>query len=85
MRDFGITSSTVALLPYSFFVFGLSLGPMISAPCSETFGRLPVYQTCIPIFGLFIMGAGFSKDIISLTICRFFAGVFGSPGLTVGK
>lgn len=39
----------------------------------------------IPTFALFILGAGFSQDIASLTICRFFAGLFGSPALSIGS
>ena len=38
----------------------------------------------MPVFALFILGAGFSSNIASLTVCRFFAGVFGSPGLSIG-
>lgn len=33
---------------------------------------------------LFTLGAGFSKSYASLIICRFFAGLAGSPGLAVG-
>ena len=57
---------------------------MIAAPLSETLGRRAVYFSCLPIFGLFTVGAGVSKNIASLVICRFFAGVFGSPALSVG-
>ena len=57
---------------------------MIAAPLSETLGRRAVYFSCLPIFGLFIIGAGFSKTFASLVICRFFAGVFGSPPLSIG-
>ena len=57
---------------------------MIAAPLSETLGRRAVYFSCLPIFSLFIIGAGFSKTFASLVVCRFFAGVFGSPPLSVG-
>ncbi|MCJ1377766.1 hypothetical protein MMC17_000862 [Xylographa soralifera] len=77
-------STTVALLPLSLYVLGTAFGPMIAAPMSETLGRRAVYFCCLPIFGLFIIGAGFSTDIASLVICRFFAGVFGSPPLSIG-
>ena len=33
---------------------------------------------------VFTLGAGFSQDITSLTVCRFFAGLFASPGLSIG-
>jgi multidrug resistance protein len=78
-------SSTVAILPYSLYVLGLAFGPMIGSPCSEYFGRRAVYLVSIPIFALFTLGSGFSNDITSLSICRFFAGLFGSPGLSIGS
>lgn len=84
MADFGV-SAEVALLPYVFYVLGLACGPLLAAPMSETFGRRAVYLIAIPIFALFILGSGFSQSIASLTVCRFFAGVFGSPGLAIGS
>ncbi|KAH7052269.1 major facilitator superfamily domain-containing protein [Macrophomina phaseolina] len=82
--EFGV-STTVAILPFSFYTLGLAFGPLIASPCSENFGRRAVYFVCTPIFGLFILGSGFSKSIASLTVCRFFAGCFGSPALSVGN
>lgn len=43
-----------------------------------------MYFLCLPLFGLFTLGAGFSQSFASLLVCRFFAGVFGSPPLSVG-
>ncbi|KAF7190006.1 Polyamine transporter 4 [Pseudocercospora fuligena] len=83
MQDLGV-SAEVALLPYVLYVAGLAFGPMIAAPCSETFGRRAVYLTGMPLFAVFNLGAGFSNNIAALTITRFFAGVFGSPGLSIG-
>jgi MFS family permease len=84
MRDLG-ASQTVAILPYSLYVLALAVGPMLAGPSSEVLGRKAVYLVSIPIFALFILGSGFSKNIASLIICRFFAGVFGSPGLSIGS
>jgi MFS family permease len=58
---------------------------MIAAPLSETFGRRAVYQISTPAFALFIMGSGFSQNIETLIILRFFAGLFGSPSLSIGS
>lgn len=57
---------------------------MIAAPLSETSGRRAVYLSCLPIFALFTIGAGLSKTFTPLVVCRFFAGVFGSPPLSIG-
>lgn len=84
MRELG-ASQVVAILPYSIYVLALAVGPMLAGPASEVLGRKAVYLVSIPIFALFILGSGFSQNIASLIICRFFAGVFGSPGLSIGS
>lgn len=84
MKDLG-GSSIVAILPYSLYVLALAVGPMLAGPSSEVLGRKAVYLVSIPIFALFILGSGFSQNLASLIICRFFAGVFGSPGLSIGS
>lgn len=78
-------SKTVSLLPYSFYSLGLALGSILGSPSSETFGRRAVYLVCLPIFALFTLGAGLSQSIAALVICRFFAGLFGSPGISIAS
>lgn len=51
---------------------------------SETYGRRVVYLVSTPIAALFTMGAGFSQNIWTLCILRFFAGLAFSPVLAVG-
>lgn len=41
-------------------------------------------MTAIPGVAAFTLGAGFSQNITSLVVCRFFAGLFASPGLSIG-
>ncbi|KIW98091.1 uncharacterized protein Z519_01675 [Cladophialophora bantiana CBS 173.52] len=77
-------SSTVSLLGVSLFCLGLAFGPMIAAPLSETVGRLLIYRLSLPIAALFVMGAALSDSLASVLICRFLAGFFGSPALSVG-
>jgi MFS family permease len=83
MRDFGV-SRTMAILGLTLYTLGIGLGPMATAPLSEYHGRRVVYLVSAPIFMLFTLGAGFSKHFYSLVICRFFAGLAGSPALAVG-
>tara|TARA_R110002003_G_scaffold155_1_gene13675 strand:+ start:2583 stop:3044 length:462 start_codon:yes stop_codon:yes gene_type:complete len=83
MRDFNI-SRTLALVGLTLFTLGLGIGPIATAPLSEGHGRKIVYLVSTPIFLLFILGCGLSKSFYSLAICRFFAGVSGSPPLAVG-
>ncbi|MCJ1307670.1 hypothetical protein MMC25_001318 [Agyrium rufum] len=83
VEDFHV-SQTVAILGLSLYVLGLAFGPILAAPLSETHGRRAVYLISVPIFAFFTLGAGFSQNIASLAICRFFAGFFGGPVLAVG-
>ena len=80
MQDLNV-SEELAILPLSLFSVGLALGPLIGAPLCETLGRKVVFLTTTPIFALFTLGAGFSTHTASLTICRFFAGLFAAPAV----
>jgi MFS family permease len=82
MHDFTV-SEVVATLPLTTYVLGLSFGPMLSAPISETMGRLGTYRISVPIGALFTLGAGFAPNITALCILRFFAGFFGGASLPV--
>ena len=64
-------------------VLGFSFGPTIWAPSSEFIGRR--WPLCIGMLGfsIFSIGSATSKDIQTLIICRFFAGVFGASPLCV--
>lgn len=84
MRDFQV-SETVATVPLTSYVLGLAFGPMVSAPISETSGRLGTYRIAVPIAALFTIGAGFSPNIQALCILRFFAGFFGGAPLPVAS
>jgi len=83
MAEFNV-SREIALLPFVFYLLGLSFGPVLAAPVSETFGRKVVYISALPVFAAFTIGAGFSNNITALIFCRFFAGLFSSPGLSIG-
>ncbi|KIW27241.1 uncharacterized protein PV07_06997 [Cladophialophora immunda] len=80
--DFGV-SSTVSILPLSTYTLGLAFGPVISSPLSETFGRKAVFVLTLPLFDVFVVGSGLSRSIGSLITCRFFAGLFAAPGVSV--
>ncbi|KAI9846206.1 MAG: hypothetical protein M1838_001367 [Thelocarpon superellum] len=84
LREQFNVGSTVAILSLTLYVLGLAFGPVLAAPLSESRGRSVVYQASLPVFGLFMMGAGLAPNFATLAICRFFAGMFGSPPLAVG-
>ncbi len=65
MHDFTV-SEVVATLPLTTYVLGLSFGPMLSAPISETMGRLGTYRISVPMGALFTLGAAFAPSITAL-------------------
>ncbi|PKY04459.1 putative bicyclomycin resistance protein [Aspergillus campestris IBT 28561] len=81
-REFGV-GREVGVLGTTLFVLGFASGPLLWAPASELVGRR--WPLTIGIFGesIFTIAAAVSKDIQTLTICRFFAGVFGASQVTV--
>lgn len=83
MAEFNV-SRTAALVGITVYTLGLGFGPIMSAPLSEKHGRKIVYLLSSPVFMVFTLGAGFSKSFASLIVCRFFAGLTGSPALAVG-
>ncbi|RMZ81427.1 hypothetical protein DV738_g2319, partial [Chaetothyriales sp. CBS 135597] len=82
-QEFNV-STTAAILSLSLYVLGLALGPVISAPCSETFGRKSVYLFLFPPSLLFTLGAGLTHSFAGLLICRLLAATLCSGCLAVG-
>lgn len=76
-------SNEVGILGTSLFVLGFAFGPLIWAPSSELIGRR--WPLCVGMIGcsIFTIGSAAAKDIQTLIICRFFAGLFGASPLCV--
>ncbi|KAI7500949.1 putative bicyclomycin resistance protein [Hortaea werneckii] len=73
----------VTALGMSLFVLGFASGPLIWAPGSELIGRR--WPLFLGIFGssVFTIACAAAKDIQTLIICRFWAGLFGASPLCV--
>lgn len=82
--DFNV-SQELATLTLSLYVLGIAFGPIIAAPLSEHFGRRIVYLGGFLASCFFTLGAGFSQNFSALLACRFFAGFFSGPVLSVGS
>ncbi|RDW66367.1 hypothetical protein BP6252_10002 [Coleophoma cylindrospora] len=76
-------SMTKAIAGMSIYLFGIFFAPIYTPHLSERFGRSPIYLTNVFIWGLFILGAGYSKTYAALIVCRFFAGFFGGATLVL--
>ncbi|KAJ5122068.1 hypothetical protein N7448_003199 [Penicillium atrosanguineum] len=81
-KEFGV-SSEVGTLGTTLYVLGFSSGPLIWAPASELRGRKWPLTIAMLGGGIFTIGSAVAKDIQTLIICRFFAGMCAASQLTV--
>ncbi|KAJ6142836.1 MFS multidrug transporter [Penicillium samsonianum] len=80
-EDFRV-SKEVAASGISLMVFGFGLGPLLWAPLSEVYGRKWVVIAPYFVAAIFSFGTATAKDIQTVLITRFFAGLFGSAPVT---
>jgi multidrug resistance protein len=85
MAEFHTTSPMLATFVVSVFVLGFAFGPLLLAPLSEMYGRIPVYHTCNILFLLFTIGCAVSQNMGTLIAFRFLAGVAGVATVTCGS
>ncbi|KAI1385546.1 putative bicyclomycin resistance protein [Hypoxylon trugodes] len=81
-KEFGV-SSEVGTLGTALFVLGFASGPLLWAPYSELQGRRWPLTIGMLAGGIFTVASAVAKDIQTLIICRFFAGVFAACQYTV--
>ncbi|KAL4738491.1 major facilitator superfamily domain-containing protein [Aspergillus similis] len=81
-REFDVGKEVISL-GTALFVLGFATGPIIWAPMSELIGRKLPLVIAILGEGIFTVGCAAAKDVQTLIICRFFAGVCGASQLTV--
>ncbi|KAF2496897.1 bicyclomycin resistance protein [Lophium mytilinum] len=84
MVEFGIKSSSLAAFVVSVYVLGFALGPLVIAPLSEVFGRVPIYHICNVCFVLCTVGCAKATSTGMLIAFRLLCGIFGSCPLTNG-
>ncbi|KAI8931089.1 hypothetical protein NX059_012100 [Plenodomus lindquistii] len=80
--EFGV-AQVVGTLGTSLFVFGYAFGPLMWAPFSELSGRKTPLIIAAFGFSVFSIAVAVAKDLQTILICRFFAGVFGSSPLAI--
>jgi MFS family permease len=79
--DFHV-GTEVSSLGISLLLFGFGLGPLIWAPLSEVYGRKPAVLAPYFLAAVFSFATATAKDIQTVLITRFFAGLFGSAPVT---
>ena len=84
MRDFNSTDATIGSFIVSIYILGYAIGPLVIAPMSEVYGRLPVYHVCNVLFVAWTLGCALAPNMASLLVFRLFAGIAGSCPITIG-
>ncbi|KAK7521797.1 major facilitator superfamily domain-containing protein [Phyllosticta citriasiana] len=84
LKAFGAQDKLMATFVVSVYILGFAFGPLVFAPFSEMYGRVPVYHICNVGFLIFLIACAKSDSMDMLVGFRFLAGVFGSAVLTLG-
>ena len=84
MAEFNSTDQQLASFVVSIYVLGYALGPIVLAPMSELYGRLPLYHSSNLGFLIFTIACALSSNLNMLIGFRFIEGLFGSCPLTIG-
>jgi multidrug resistance protein len=84
MEEFQSTNLEMASFVVSVYLLGYTFGPLLIAPMSEMYGRLPIYHTCNVLYIIFNVACALAPSMNSLIVFRFFAGTAGSAPLTIG-
>ncbi|TVY82541.1 Efflux pump radE [Lachnellula suecica] len=82
--EFHSSSTLLASLTVSIYILGYALGPLLVAPLSEMYGRVPLYHASNVLFCIFTMACAVSSNLNMLIAFRFFAGAAGSTPITIG-
>ncbi|PCD29549.1 hypothetical protein AU210_012085 [Fusarium oxysporum f. sp. radicis-cucumerinum] len=69
------TSSEVALLTVTLFVYGFGIGPLVFSPLSELYGRRIIYVLTFGVAVIFIIPCAVAKNIETLLVCRAIDGI----------
>jgi multidrug resistance protein len=84
MKEFRSTNTSLASFVISIYILGYAIGPLIMAPLSEIYGRLPVYHVSNALFVIFTVACAVSSNLGMLMAFRFLDGCVGSTPLVLG-
>jgi MFS family permease len=82
--EFHVANKVVIALTVTISLLGASLGPLVFAPLSEVYGRLPIYLICNAIYLGFMIGLACSTNVSMFLIFRFITGCVASSFMTCG-
>ncbi|KAJ5609100.1 MFS general substrate transporter [Penicillium herquei] len=85
LAEFNSTNTMLGSFVVTIFLLGYTVGPILIAPVSEIYGRLPLYHVCNTMFVIFTIACAVSQTLPQLFVFRFLAGVAGSCPMTLGS
>jgi multidrug resistance protein len=84
MEEFHTTNDQIGTLAATIYLLGFACGPLVIAPLSELYGRLPAYHVCNVLWIIFTVACAVATNMPSFIFFRFLAGCAGSCPLTIG-
>lgn len=84
MKEFGSTNQALGIFVVSIYVLGLGTGPIVFAPLSELYGRLPIQHIGNLGFIVFTIACAVSTNLGMLIGFRLLQGMFAAVPLTNG-
>lgn len=84
MAEFRSTNAELGSLVVSVYLLGFAAGPLVIAPLSELYGRLPLYHICNTAFAAITVGCALAPNLNSEIALRFLQGAAGSAPLAIG-
>ncbi|KAI1174851.1 bicyclomycin resistance protein [Nemania sp. FL0916] len=84
LQEFHSDSLEIATFVVSVYLIGFAAGPVVLAPMSEIYGRVPVYHVCNIGFVAFSVACALAPSLNALIAFRFLAGLFGVAPITNG-
>ncbi|KAF2267682.1 MFS general substrate transporter [Lojkania enalia] len=84
MKTFHSTNDMLEGFMVSVYVLGFAFGPLIIAPLSEMYGRLPLYHICNMCFVIWTIAAATASNMSMFIVFRFLMGCFGGAPLVLG-
>ena len=75
LHDFSTSNRLLSTILVSVWEVGEAIGPLLTAPLSEIFGRLPLYNATNVVFVVFSIACAVSSNIDMLIAFRFLNGI----------
>jgi len=82
LKEFGSTNTSYETILVSVWELGEAVGPLLTAPLSEIFGRTPVYNATNIVFIVFSIACAVSSNLPMLVAFRLINGI-GDASITL--